>query len=155
MPACPHLWAGRGPAVARRGESPEGELLAQNRAAVSADGPDSARGRSARLALEMRLGVRLAPGHPSHRHRLRRENATGRWRWRPYRATPPKDQASHTSPARRRLPRLLSTVVPGLRAGLSRLQSRWLWEGCGGMLPPGPFSLKLFSVAIYPTAISH
>lgn len=136
-------------------ESPEGELLAQNGAAVSADGLDAAGGRAARLALEMRLGVRLAPGHPSYRHRLRRENAAGRWRWRPHRATRPKDPASHPSPARRRLPRLLSTAVAGLRAGRPPLQSRWLWEECGGTVQPGPFSFKLFSVAIYSTAISH
>ena len=141
--------------MARLGESPEGELLAQNWAAVSVDGPDSARGRAAGLALEMRLGVRLAPGHPSHRHRLRRENAAGRRRWWHHQATPPKDQASHASPALCRLPRLFSTAVAGLWAGLPWLQSRWLWEGCGGTLRPGPFYLKLFSVAIYSTAISH
>lgn len=61
----------------------------------------------------------------------------------------------HPSPARRRLPRLLSTAVAGLPAGRPQLQSRWLWEGCGGTLQPGPFSLKLFSVAIYSTPISH
>ena len=43
----------------------------------------------------------------------------------------------HPSPARRRLPRLLSTAVAGLPAGRPQLQSRWLWEGCGGTLQPG------------------
>ena len=54
--------------VAGLRESPEGELPVLNRATVSADGPDAAGGQAAGLAPEMRLGVRLVPGHPSHRH---------------------------------------------------------------------------------------